>query len=138
MQLQQITLKLNTTGRNTLDITSQINQLLLKTTIKNGLCQLFIKHTSASLMICENYDKQVRDDLEQFLKRLIPDGDPLFKHISEGQDDMPAHIRTILMPTSLSIPIQNNKLALGTWQGIYLYEHRYASHVRELLITLLG
>lgn len=138
MQLQQFTLTFNTSGRGSIDITTQINQLLVKTLFQNGLCQLFLKHTSASIMICENYDKQVRDDLENFLRRLIPYGDPLFKHISEGQDDMPAHIRTILMQTSLNIPIQNNQLALGVWQGIYLYEHRYAPQQRELLITIIG
>jgi secondary thiamine-phosphate synthase enzyme len=138
MHLKQYTLALNTTGRGSFDITTQLNRLLMDSPFQNGLCQLFLQHTSASLMICENYDKQVREDLEHFLTRLIPDGDPLFKHTAEGKDDMPAHIRTILTQTSLSIPIQNNKLALGTWQGVYLYEHRYAPQQRNLLITVMG
>lgn len=138
MDLKQHTLTLNTTGRGSFDITAQLNRLLMDFPFQNGLCQLFLQHTSASLMICENYDKQVREDLEHFLARLIPDGDPLFKHIAEGKDDMPAHIRTILTQTSLSIPIQNNKLALGTWQGVYLYEHRYLPQQRNLLITVMG
>ncbi|WP_115711591.1 secondary thiamine-phosphate synthase enzyme YjbQ [Legionella sainthelensi] len=138
MYLEQHTLKLNTTGRSTFDITEQINLLSANFSSQNGLCHLFLQHTSASLMICENYDAQVREDLENFLKRLIPDGDPLFKHTVEGKDDMPAHIRTILTQTSLSIPIQNKKLALGRWQGIYLYEHRYAPQQRHLFITFMG
>lgn len=138
MFLEQHTLILNTTGRGTFDITDKINLLGTNFPSQNGLCHLFLQHTSASLMICENYDAQVREDLENFLKRLIPDGDPLFKHTVEGNDDMPAHIRTILTQTSLSIPIQNKKLALGNWQGIYLYEHRYAPQQRHLLITLMG
>ncbi|KTD11045.1 hypothetical protein Lgra_2011 [Legionella gratiana] len=138
MYLEQHTLMLNTTGRGTFDITDKINLLCANFSSPNGLGHLFLQHTSASLMICENYDKQVREDLESFLKKLIPDGDPLFKHIVEGKDDMPAHIRTILTQTSLSIPIQNNKLALGNWQGVYLYEHRYAPQQRHLLITLMG
>lgn len=138
MYLEQHTLILNTTGRSTFDITDKINLLSANFPSQNGLCHLFLQHTSASLMICENYDAQVRKDLENFLKKLIPDGDTLFKHTIEGKDDMPAHIRTILTQTSLSIPIQNKKLALGNWQGIYLYEHRYAPQQRHLLITLLG
>src|SRR4051812_38268422 len=118
MHLEQHRLTLSTTGRGTFDITNKINSLLTTTPSKNGLCHLFLQHTSASLMLCENYDKQVREDLEHFLKRLIPDGDPLFKHTLEGKDDMLAHIRTILTQVSLSIPVQNHKLALGTWQGV--------------------
>ncbi|KTC93192.1 secondary thiamine-phosphate synthase enzyme YjbQ [Legionella cincinnatiensis] len=138
MHLEQHTLILNTTGRGTFDITDKINLIGANFSSQNGLCHLFLQHTSASLMICENYDAQVREDLENFLQKLIPDGDPLFKHTVEGKDDMPAHIRTILTQTSLSIPIQNKKLALGSWQGIYLYEHRYTPQQRHLLITLMG
>jgi secondary thiamine-phosphate synthase enzyme len=138
MNIEQHSLKLNTSGRGTVNITDNINSLLTHSTLQLGLCHLFLQHTSASLMLCENYDPQVRDDLEHFLSKLIPDGDPLFKHISEGKDDMPAHIRTILTQSSLSIPIQNHKLALGTWQGVFLYEHRYAPQLRQLLITVLG
>ncbi len=138
MNLEQFSLTLATSGRGSIDITNDVNQVLMNASIEQGLCHLFLQHTSASLMICENYDPQVRKDLENFLTRLVPDGDPLFKHIIEGKDDMPAHIRTLLTQTSLNIPIQKRNLALGTWQGIYLYEHRYHPQQRHLLITLLG
>jgi secondary thiamine-phosphate synthase enzyme len=138
MNVEQISLTINTPGRGTQDITAQLNGILAKGNTQQGLCHLFLQHTSASLMICENYDQQVRKDLENFLARLIPDGDPLFKHIIEGKDDMPAHVRTILTQTSLAIPVQDKQLALGTWQGIYLYEHRYQAHRRTLMLTVLG
>lgn len=138
MNLEQFSMTVETAGRGTTDISARIAAVLANTTIGQGLCHFFLQHTSASLMLCENYDTQVRKDLENFLARLIPDGDPLFKHIIEGEDDMPAHIRTILTQTSLTIPLQNKKLALGTWQGIYLYEHRYQPHQRQLLITVMG
>ncbi|PWY57044.1 secondary thiamine-phosphate synthase [Legionella qingyii] len=138
MKIEQFSITFNTSGRGTQDITADVKALLSKTTIQQGLCHLFLKHTSASLMLCENYDPQVRKDLEHFLVRLIPDGDPLFKHLIEGPDDMPAHIRTVLTQISLTIPIQNGTLVLGTWQGIYLYEHRYQSQERHLLISVVG
>ncbi len=138
MNLEQFSMTVETAGRGTTDISAKIAAVLANTSIQQGLCHFFLQHTSASLMLCENYDAQVRKDLEHFLARLIPDGDPLFKHIIEGEDDMPAHIRTILTQTSLTIPLQNKKLALGTWQGIYLYEHRYQPHQRHLKITVMG
>ncbi|WP_454780498.1 secondary thiamine-phosphate synthase enzyme YjbQ [Legionella sp. WA2022007384] len=138
MKIEQFPIAFNTSGRGTQDITANVKTVQSKAAIQKGLCHLFLKHTSASLMLCENYDPQVRKDLEQFLVRLIPDGDPLFKHVIEGQDDMPAHIRTVLTQTSLTLPIQNGQLALGTWQGIYLYEHRYQAQERHLLITVVG
>ncbi|KTC78892.1 secondary thiamine-phosphate synthase enzyme YjbQ [Legionella cherrii] len=138
MKIEQFALTFNTQGRGTEDITAEVASFLSKTTIKHGLCHLFLKHTSASLIICENYDPQVRRDLENFLVRLVPDGDPLFKHVIEGKDDMPAHVRTVLTQSSLTIPIHEGKLALGTWQGIYLYEHRYQPQQRHLLITGVG
>lgn len=138
MRIEQFSITFHTPGRGSQDITAEVKSFLAKATIKQGLCHLFLKHTSASLMLCENYDPQVRRDLEHFLIRLVPDGDPLFKHIIEGKDDMPAHIRTILTQSSLTIPIQNGELALGTWQGIYLYEHRYKPQERYLLITAVG
>lgn len=137
IKVQQSIITVDTSGRGTQDITADI-ATAANTKIQAGLCHLFLQHTSASLILCENYDSQVRRDLENYLIRLVPDGDPLFKHVSEGQDDMPAHIRTILTQTSLTIPIQNGKLALGTWQGIYLYEHRYQLHHRNILITSMG
>lgn len=138
MKIEQLPITFNTPGRGTQDITAEIKTLLATLSIQQGLCHIFLKHTSASLMLCENYDPQVRMDLEHFLIRLVPDGDPLFKHVLEGKDDMPAHIRTVLTQISLTIPIQNGKLALGTWQGIYLYEHRYQPQERHLIITVVG
>ncbi len=105
---------------------------------KTGMLNLYIQHTSASLLINENYDPDVLVDMEAFFARLIPDGDPLFIHTAEGDDDMPAHIRAALTQTSISIPVLEGKVALGTWQGIFLYEHRTASHTRHVLLHLQG
>lgn len=138
MNIKQQEITFMTAGRGTQDITSVINQIISDAAINTGLCHLFLKHTSASLIINENYDSQVREDLENFLSRLIPDGDPLFKHTIEGKDDMPAHIRTILTQTEMTLPVTDGKVVLGTWQGIYLYEHRYAAHQRHIYITLMG
>lgn len=126
-----------TQARQTLNITEKIQQTIDLQQSKAGLCHLFIRHTSASLLICENADPQVRRDLETFLVRLVPDGSPFFLHQTEGPDDMPAHIRTILMQSDLTIPVVHGKLALGTWQGIYLYEHRTHSFTREVMMTLI-
>ncbi|MDC4222878.1 MAG: secondary thiamine-phosphate synthase enzyme YjbQ [Candidatus Manganitrophus sp.] len=106
--------------------------------IQNGLLTLYIQHTSASLLIQENADPEVLRDLERFFNRLVPQGDPLFRHTTEGPDDMPAHVRAALTAVSLSIPIRQGRLALGTWQGIYLYEHRSAGHARTVLVHLVG
>lgn len=103
-----------------------------------GLCNVFIQHTSASLIVCENADPTVRKDLERFMARFIPDGDPIFKHTAEGADDMPAHLRTVLTQTSLSIPVHNYQLLLGTWQGIYLWEHRSGKFHRRVIVTVHG
>jgi len=99
---------------------------------------LFVHHTSASLILCENADPQVRRDLEAWLSRAVPDGDALFSHIDEGPDDMPAHVRSVLTATSLSIPVRDGRMDLGTWQGIYLYEHRTAAHRRRVSVTIVG
>lgn len=138
MNLEQHEILIQTVGRGTQNMTAEISNLVHKSQINTGICYLFLQHTSASLMICENYDEQVRHDLENFLTRLIPDGDPLFKHVMEGKDDMPAHIRTILTQTEMNLPVTNGALALGTWQGIFLYEHRYQPQQRQILITILG
>jgi secondary thiamine-phosphate synthase enzyme len=116
MKIEQREIFIQTIGRGTQNITKEIASIVKDVQIQTGLCHFFLQHTSASLMICENYDKQVRTDLENFLSRLIPDGDPLFKHVIEGKDDMPAHIRTILTQTEMNLPISNGLLALGTWQ----------------------
>ena len=106
--------------------------------MQTGMLNLYIQHTSASILINENYDPDVLVDMESFFERLVPDGDPLFIHTAEGVDDMPAHVRSALTQTSISIPVLNGKLALGTWQGIFLYEHRLASHTRQVLLHLIG
>ena len=125
----------STTGRGTYDITREVQRHI---TVRDGLATVFIQHTSASLIICENADPDVRRDLDAFFARLVPDGDPLFIHTAEGDDDMPAHVRTVLTQTSIGIPIVNGKLGLGTWQGLYVYEHRSAPHQRKVLVTVIG
>ena len=129
---------MRTTGRGTTEITGRIEQMVRQSGIATGLCNMFIQHTSASLVLCENADPAVRSDLETFLARLVRDGDPIFRHDTEGRDDMPAHIRSILTDSSLNLPISNGRLALGTWQGIYLYEHRTSPHDRHVLVTVFG
>lgn len=125
-------------GRRIYDITPQVLDWANRSGLQTGMLTLYIQHTSASLMINENYDPEVLVDMERFFERLVPDGDPLFIHTAEGPDDMPAHVRTALTQTSLSIPLLDGKVALGTWQGIFLYEHRLASHTRKVLLHLIG
>ncbi len=131
-------LVISTRGRGFTDITSEVASHVRQTGLQTGLATLHLRHTSASLLIQENADPEVRRDLERFFARLAPDGDPLFRHTSEGDDDMPAHIRTALTTVNLSIPIAHGALVLGTWQGIYVWEHRTACHRRELVVHLLG
>ena len=106
--------------------------------IRTGVALVFVHHTSASVMLCENADPEVRADLERFMGRLVPDGDPLFRHTDEGPDDMAAHIRTLLAGASLSVPVTDGRCALGIWQGVYLWEHRRAAHRRRVTLTLYG
>ena len=127
-----------TRGRGFYEITGEVAALLRRSGLTTGLATLHVQHTSASLLIQENADPEVRRDLERFMARMAPDGDPLFRHTCEGDDDMPAHIRTALTTVNLSIPIAGGQLTLGTWQGIYLWEHRYASHRRRVTLHLLG
>lgn len=134
----QETIAVRSSGRSTTDITGRVADVIARSGIGQGICQVFIRHTSASLMLCENADPDVRRDLEAFMARLVPDGDPLFRHTTEGADDMPAHIRTVLTDTSLSIPVQGGCCALGTWQGIYLWEHRTEASTRQVVVTVLG
>ena len=134
----QQTLSVSTRGRGSQEITSKIKSIVHASGIEQGLCHVFIHHTSASLMICENADLDVRTDLETFMSQLIPDGDDMFIHKDEGVDDMPAHIRSVLTHTELTIPISRATLALGTWQGVYLWEHRLQAHERELTVTVHG
>jgi secondary thiamine-phosphate synthase enzyme len=132
------TLTLPTRGRGTTEITREVQQVVRNSKLVRGLCTVFIHHTSASLIVCENAAAEVRRDLERFFSRLVPDGDPDFRHTDEGPDDMPAHIRSILTQTSISLPIDEGRCDLGTWQGIYLWEHRTVPHRRRITITVLG
>jgi secondary thiamine-phosphate synthase enzyme len=125
-------------GRGTYDLTTQLNGCVQDSGVDCGLAHIFIHHTSASLIICENADPAVRSDLEAYMERAVPDGDPLFKHTQEGPDDMPAHVRSILTQTALSVPITDGRLALGTWQSIYLWEHRHGPHTRSITVTIQG
>lgn len=131
-------LKFSTTGRGTYDISEQVEKSIGQSGIKSGICQLFIQHTSASLILCENADPTVRVDLETFMSRLVPDGDSMFKHKDEGPDDMPAHVRTTLTQSSLNLPIKKGRPHLGIWQGIFLWEHRLRSHKRRIIVTIIG
>jgi secondary thiamine-phosphate synthase enzyme len=133
---QEITIA--TRGRGLYEFTREVETWIALNGIKRGLLTLHLRHTSASLLIQENADPDVRGDLDRFFARLVPDGDPLFEHTCEGADDMPAHVRTALTTVNLSIPIHGGQLALGTWQGIYLWEHRLAPHSRRVAMHCLG
>jgi secondary thiamine-phosphate synthase enzyme len=130
--------KIDTRGRGLYEVTGQLEQWVGRQGMQTGLLTLHVRHTSASLLIQENADPDVRRDLESFFARLVPDGDPLFVHTIEGDDDMPAHIRTALTSVNLSIPLADGRLTLGTWQGIYLWEHRRVPHPRTITAHLLG
>jgi secondary thiamine-phosphate synthase enzyme len=135
MFLRREMITIHTRGRGAHEITGEV-RALVRNVRGEGLCHLFAQHTSASLMICENADPQVLHDLENFLARLAPDGDRLFRHTVEGADDMPAHVRSVLTQTSLTLPVAAGELLLGTWQGVYLYEHRLTPHHRHVIVTL--
>ena len=132
----QETIQQATRGRGTYDITAQIQAVVRAAGIETGLCHVFVQRTSASLIVCENADPTVRSDLERFMARLAPDGDPIYSHTLEGPDDMPAHVRSILTNMDLTVPVSDGRCALGTWQGIYLYEHRHHSHQRRVVVTV--
>ena len=129
---------IKTRGRGFYELTAEVSALVRKSNLKTGLVTLHLQHTSASLLIQENADPEVRRDLERFFARLAPDGDPLFRHTMEGDDDMPAHVRAALTAVNLSIPVSGGNLALGVWQGIYLWEHRTQPHARRVVAHLLG
>ena len=131
-------LHVDTPRRGLLEITRPVAAWLGATGLRDGLLTAFIRHTSASLLIQENADPEVQRDLERFLARLVPDGDPLFEHTTEGRDDMPAHVRTALTQTHLAVPFERGALVLGTWQGIYVYEHRERGHRREVVLHAVG
>jgi secondary thiamine-phosphate synthase enzyme len=130
------TLSITVNGQGLHAFTSQLQEILAQQNIEEGLCTLFIQHTSASLLIQENYDPSAQHDLENWLNRLVPENDPLYTHTLEGPDDMPAHIKSALTATSLSIPVMGGQLALGSWQGIYLWEHRHHNGQRKVIIHL--
>ncbi len=134
----QTTIGISTQGRSSYELTNELRRLVERSGIERGLCNVFIKHTSASLMICENADSDVRRDLETFMTRLVPDGDAMFTHTTEGPDDMPAHVRSVLTQTTLTVPVSNGACAFGNWQGLYLWEHRARGRQREVIVTIYG
>ena len=136
-QLQQ-TFSVKTTGSGLLEITKEVARAVAAASVNTGLVHVFCRHTSASLLIQENADPDVQRDLVAFFRRLVPDGDPLFIHRAEGPDDMPAHVKTALTQTTLTIPIASGQMALGTWQGIYLFEHRVRPHSRSIVVHVVG
>jgi len=137
MVIQQ-SFRIQTPGRGMIDITTRISEIVMQSGINIGTCNIFLHHTSASIVICENDDLTVQHDLERFMGRLIPDGDSFFEHVAEGPDDMPSHVRTILTQSSLSIPVTLKNIDLGKWQGIFLWEHRLRTHDRKITVTVQG
>ena len=137
-RVTQSTLILRTRGRGTTNITAEVGRVVAASGVQAGLCTVFVQHTTASLVLCENADPDVRRDLETLFARLAPDGDPAWRHDTEGPDDMASHARSILAGSSLTVPVSAGRLALGTWQGIYLWEHRHAPHERSVIVTVMG
>jgi len=135
---KQIGIDCDTQGRGFHELTAEVAETVRASGMKLGLCHLFLRHTSASLCITENADPEVLRDLERFAQRLAPDGDPLFRHDAEGPDDMPAHVRNLFAGYELTVPIRDGRLAFGTWQGIFIWEHRSHAHQREVVVTLHG
>jgi secondary thiamine-phosphate synthase enzyme len=136
--IRQAGIQFETDGRGVYDLTSRVQSVVETSGVIAGICSVFIHHTSASLMLCENADPAVMHDLESFMQRLTPDGDPLYTHTAEGPDDMSAHVRSILTQSDLNIPIRDGSCDLGIWQGIFLWEHRLASHNRKITVTVQG
>lgn len=132
------TFTVETPGRGTTELTDRLQASVRASGVGEGLCHVFVHHTSASLMLCENADPSVRRDLETFMARVAPDGDPAWEHDAEGPDDMPAHIRSVLTQTGLTLPVAGGRLDLGTWQGVYLWEHRHRPHRRRVTVTVTG
>ena len=136
--MSSIQLEVATRGRGTQEITTEVARIVAASGIATGVAHVFVQHTSCSLLITENADPEVHRDLERFMSRLVPDGDPLFKHDDEGPDDMPAHVRSVLTQTSLAVPVVDGRCDLGTWQGLYVWEHRHAPHRRRVTVTVVG
>ena len=127
-----------TSGRGTYDISREVQNAVRDAGVNAGICNVFIRHTSASLMLCENADPAVLRDLEAFMARTVPDGDPLFTHRAEGPDDMPAHVRSVITHADLNLPVRDGRCDLGTWQGVFLWEHRTRPHQRKITVTVQG
>ena len=138
MRQAQHVLEVSTRGRSLYDVTPQVRDFVQGSEIQQGLLTVFVQHTSASLLINENADPEVLRDLERFFARLVPDGDALYRHVEEGPDDMPAHVRCALTQTQLGIPVNEGRAMLGTWQGVFLYEHRHAPYTRRIVLHLIG
>lgn len=138
VRLAQAGFTVATRGRGLIEISSQVSEVLHSSELRSGLAQIFVHHTSCSLLLGENADPTVCTDLERFFARLVPNGDPLFEHTAEGPDDMPAHVRSVLTGASLAIPVADGQLDLGTWQGVFLFEHRTRPHQRRVTVTLIG
>ncbi len=136
--ISQSEIRIDTSGRGTYDLSREVREAVRGSGIGTGLCHVFVCHTSASLMLCENADPSVMRDMESFMSRQVPDGDPMFTHTAEGPDDMAAHVRSVLTGSDLNIPVRDGKCALGTWQGVYLWEHRRAPHNRRIVVTVQG
>ncbi len=136
--IAQHTLSFRTRGRGTTEVTREVARVVAESSIRTGTCTLFLQHTSASLILCENADPAVRQDLETLFARLAPDGDPAWRHDTEGPDDMAAHARSVLTSNSIVVPVAEGRLMLGTWQGIYLWEHRLEAQSRQLVVTVMG
>ena len=136
--MHQSTLTVHTSGRGTYDITDSVAREIQRSDVKRGLVSVFCRHTSCSLVIMENADPSARRDLEAWFDRLVPEDDPLFEHTQEGPDDMPSHIKMALTRTSETVPFAEGRMLLGTWQGIYLWEHRRAAHSRHVIVTVIG
>ena len=136
--IAQKTLRFRTRGRGTTEITTEVEREVRASGVRTGTCNLFLQHTSASLILCENADPTVRRDLETLLARLAPDDDAAYAHDTEGPDDMAAHARSVLTASSLTLPVGDGRLLLGTWQGVYLWEHRHAPHERSVVVTVSG
>lgn len=138
MKVYSETIEVKTQGKGTVEVTDRVEEIVQKAGVRQGMLTVFIRHTSASLIIYENADRSARVDLHAFFERLVPENQPYFTHTLEGDDDMPSHLRMVLTRTSESIPIMDGRMVLGTWQGIFLFEHRRAAHRRELVVTVLG
>ncbi len=138
MKIENHSIDIATRGKGTYEITRQVASLIDRSGILEGQVTVMVRHTSASLVIMENADPEARKDLEEFFDRLVPENTPWFTHTYEGPDDMPSHIRTALTRTSEVIPIMQGRMALGTWQGLFLFEHRHAPHVRQVVVSLIG